>query len=171
MAFSYLKSIALFLLIGPLSVLALPVEPAAAARAVEKISALMERNSTHLIARQQNDPTGQIACTPTNNMHQCQLRSTQFPSGTAVMTVFDPWCDVMGVRVDKVQSIPGQYLAINCIGWGAVVEVSWWIPCWWWSPSSVYAGMQFGSEDNLNANSATGCMHCDRISWMFPFAC
>lgn len=27
-----------------------------------------------------------------------------------MLTVYDPWCNTMGVRVDKVQTIPGMLL-------------------------------------------------------------
>lgn len=117
MAHSYLKTtfvVALLLSFMPTFTLALPTDSTIVARNNPEIVPVVERthavtsvgtrNKTDLVARQGqvNDASGQIQCTPTWNLHDCQLRSTQFQDFGTVLTVFDPLCNAIGIKDDEV---------------------------------------------------------------------
>ncbi|KUJ20783.1 uncharacterized protein LY89DRAFT_666420 [Mollisia scopiformis] len=147
-----LLTIAILFFLLPLNTLALPTDSLATA-----IDILSARSDNDLLSRQTDDGTGQIACIPTDNLHACQLRSTQFPNKDAVITVFDPWCNKVGVAVTTVQTVMDQYVAVPILDWADVVEVTWWIPLWSWSPSGVYQGMKFGQNGQTDLNQNIGC--------------
>ncbi|KAF8848463.1 hypothetical protein BDZ45DRAFT_753779 [Acephala macrosclerotiorum] len=187
MAYSCLKSIFLFalvLVLTPLTTFALPTDNSLSARNDPATTAptsqtfsptkiLDARNTTNLVARQyqggppQVDSSGQNTCVPTWNIHDCQLRSTQFQTFEVFLTVFDPWCNAVGYTPSANTWF---HQSVGVPDWDLTVEVDWDEPSvWWLPPHGKYSYWSF--EVNPAYEDYTGCDTCDRISWMVPFQC